>query len=285
VLEDIPAFAYFPPSYILDHLSVMVQLERMGISFKSARPNHEVEKQLNQTPTVAQVTLPNLRGFVFRGTATYLEGLVARISAPSLSTFHVGLFNQFFLTVPCLLEFIQTSENLRFTAVQIAFHALDVSLHGVTRGWDTPLTLRIRCGDLDWQVASAVQFFDTLSPILSIVEQVTFSYEEHNQSSEWHNNIDQRQWRELLRLFTSAKAIRVQDNLVSKIFHSLSCGDGEPPLELLPNLEEIAYSGGSDAWDTFEFRVFLNERQKADHPISLCLVDRSMFDEPKVHYV
>jgi hypothetical protein len=145
------------------------------------------------------------------------------------------------------------------------------------------LTLRIRCADLDWQAASAVQFFGTLSPILSIVEEVTFSYEEQKQPSEWHNNIDRRQWREPLRLFTSAKTIRVQDNLVGKILGSFPSDDGEPPLELLPNLEEVGYCGGSDTRDAFT--AFLDERQVADHPVSLRLMDRSMFDEPKVHYV
>jgi hypothetical protein len=131
--------------------------------------------------------------------------------------------------------------------------------------------LRIECRHLDWQVASAVQFFGTLSPILSVVEKVAFSYREHYQSSEWHNDVDRRQWRELLRPFTNAKEIHVQDGLVSKISRSLPSDDGEPPLELLPNLEEVGYTGGSDARDAFT--PFLNERQVAGHPVSLRSVD------------
>jgi hypothetical protein len=69
----------------------------------------------------------------------------------------------------------------------------------------------------------------------------------------------------------------VQDDLVEKIFRSLSSDDGEPPLKLLPNLEEVGYSGGSDIRDAFT--RFLNERQVAGHPISLRLVDPSIFDE------
>jgi hypothetical protein len=44
----------------------------------------------------------------------------------------------------------------------------------------------------------------------------------------------------------------------------------------VPNLEEVGYSGGSDVRDAFT--TFLNERQVAGHPISLRLVDPSMFD-------
>ena len=98
---------------------------------------------------------------------------------------------------------------------------------------------------------------------------------------EWQQrNIDRRQWRGLLRPFTNVKTIQVQDDLVGKLFHSLQSDDGEPPLELLPNLEEVGYSGESNARDAFT--TFLNERQVAGHPVSLRLVDRSMFDEPYV---
>jgi hypothetical protein len=276
-LLNIPASAYLPPSYILTRLSLMAQLERLFIGFKSPIPSRDVERQSRQT--LDTITLPNLRWFVFHGVSAYLEILVARISAPSLNTLHVYLCNQLSFPVPRLLQFMQTSQNLTFSAVQVAFGERAVSLHAIP--WkDPPLLLRIRCRHLDWQVASAAQFFGTLSPALSVVEKVAFSYQEHKQSSEWHNNVDRRQWRELLRPFTNAKTIRVQDDLVSKIFRSLPSVDGEPPLELLPNLEEVGYSGESDARDAIT--TFLNERQVAGHPVSLRLVDRSMFNKHRV---
>ena len=275
-LLDIPTSAYFPPSYILTRLSLMAQLEKLFISFQSPIPNGDVERQSCQTPDT--ITLPNLRWFVFNGVSAYLERLVAWISAPSLNIFQVDLFNQPSFSVPHLWRFMQTSENLTLSAVQVTFGAPSVSLHTVPGKWDCPLLLQIGCRHLDEQVASAVQFFGTLSPVLSVVEQVTFSYEEHKQSSESHNNVDRIQWRELLRPFTNAKAIHVQDDLVRKIFRSLPSDDGEPPLELLPNLEEVGYSGGSDAQDAFT--TFLNERQEAGYPVSLRLVDRSLFDIP-----
>jgi F-box-like len=275
-LLSIPASTYFPPSYILSRLSFMLQLERLVIEFCFPTPNRDVEYQLHQTPDIT--TLPNLRWFMFTGVSAYLEGLVARISAPSLSILHTNLFNQLPFTFPHLLQFMKTSENLRFTAVQVAFDAFSVSVCTVPWKWDTPLMLQIRCGHLDLQVASAAQLFDSLSPVLSVVEKVTFSYDELNRSSEWHNDADRSQWCELLRPFTNVKTIHVQDDLANKIFHSLPSDDGEPPLEVLPNLEEIGYSGGGDTRDAFT--RFLNERQASGHPVSLHLVDRSMFDMP-----
>jgi F-box-like len=278
LLLNIPASAYFPPSYLLTRLSLMLQLEKLVIRFHSPHPNRDVERRPRQILDV--ITLPSLRWFVFRGTTTYLEGLVARISAPSLSTIRVHLFNQLSFTFPRLLQFMQTSENLRFTAVQVTFGELSVSLNAVPSEWDimdVPLVLEIMCRHLDWQVASAVQLLRVLSPVLSVVEQVTFSYKKHNKSPEWHNDVDRRHWRELLRSFTNAKAIHVQDDVVDKILRSLPSDDGEPPLELLPNLEKVGYSGDSGALD-----AFLNERQVAGRPVSLHLVDPSMFEIPLI---
>jgi hypothetical protein len=266
-LIDTPASAYFPPSYILTRLSLMPQLERLTIEFDSDR---DVERQSRQIPDT--IILSNLCRFVFGGTATYLEGLVACISVPSLSILHLNLSSQLPFTVPRLCQFIQSSENLTFRAVQVTFGVLAFCLHAVPWKRDNPLTLYIAPGDFDRQVASAVQFFGTLSPVLSVVEQVVFS---SYRPSAWNNNVDRSQWRELFRPFSNAKILYLQGHLISR---SLQSDDEESPLNVLPNLKEIGYSGGSDARDAFI--TFLNERQVAGHPVSLRLVDRSMFDIP-----
>jgi hypothetical protein len=271
-LLNIPVSAY-PPSYILTLLSLMAKLERLSITFDS--PNRRVKWQSPQTPDM--ITLPNLRQFLYRGTTTYLECLVTRISVPSLGILRVNLFHHLlFSGCPHLCQFIQSSENLTIRAVQVTFHMNVVTLHVVPWKRDNPLMLQIRC---DHFHASAVQVFGTLSPVLSVVEQVAFSYDEHSDPPVWHKGVRRSQWRELLRPFTNVKVIYVQDLLISRIFHSLPSEDGEPPLELLPNLEEIGYSVGSDTRDVFT--KFLNERQVSGHPVSLRLVDRSMFHLPE----
>jgi hypothetical protein len=280
MLRDIPSSSYFPPSHLLSQISLMLQLEILAIDFRPSPPNRDIEMQLHNWQTPDMTTFPNLHWFAFAGVSAYLEALVARISAPSFNTLQVYLFDRLSDTVPRLLQFMQTSKSLTFGAVQVTFGALVVSLHAVPWKWDTPLMLEIECGGLDWQVESAVQLFGTLSPILSVVEKVAFSYEEHDPSSEWHNIVDPSQWCELLMSFTNVKTIHVQDDLVSKIFPSLSSDDGGQPLELLPNLVEVGYSGRSDARDAVT--TFIDERQVAGHPISLQLVDNSIFNEPWV---
>ena len=168
-------------------------------------------------------------------------------------------------------------------AVQVKFGAFGVTLHTVPWKRDTPLLFHITWGDFDWHIASAAEIFGSLSPILSVAEKVAFRYEESYQLPELYNDAIRRRWRELLRLFTNVNTIYVQDVLVRNVSRSLPSGDGEPPMEFLPNLEEIGYSGGSDARDAFT--TFLNERQVAGHPVSLRLVDTSMFDEHPTLYL
>jgi hypothetical protein len=271
-LLNIPASAYFPPSHILTRLSLMAQLKKLFIESPIPSRRGDVEMQLHQTPDMT--TLPNLRRFEFQGVSAYLEGLVAHITTPSLTVLQIYLFNQLFFTVPHLLQFVQASKNLRFTAVELALR--ESSVHVIADPWRASSPLQIIIDYLGWEpeVASPLLAFGTLSPLLSAVEQVTLRCEHHYTSLAWHNSLDRRQWRELLGPFINAKTIHVQGDLINKIFHSLPSDDGEPPLELLPNLEGVVYDGGCDAWDAFT--RFLKERQVAGHPIRLRLVDQGM---------
>ena len=272
-LLDIPPSAYFPPTYLLTRLSLMPQLESLVIYFYSPLPNRDVERQ----PIITHITLPNLRTFSFKGVSAYLECLLAPISAPVLSTLHIRLFSQLTFTVPHLLQFIDTSETLSFSTVHLAFRndVAELLTFPLERQRYYPFYVRIMCRHLDWQVSSAAHILDILQPVLSAVEELRLSHEEHNRSSEWHNEVDRTQWRQLLRPFSNLKTLYVQNELVGKIARSLPSDDGEPPLELLPNLKEVRYSGGDDTRDAFT--PFIDERQVAGRPVNLTMVDDSAF--------
>jgi hypothetical protein len=189
-----------------------------------------------------------------------------RTSAPSLTVLKVHFFNQLIFSVPRLLQFIQASENLIFHTVSILFEYRSVRLLGTTL-WELRLSMQFVCRHPDWQVASVVQIFDTLSPVLAGVEQLTLSHT-HNISSEWHNEVDRTQWRELLRPFSGVKTIWVGEELAEGFSRSLRSGDGEMPLEILPNLLELQCPDGYDD----AFTPFILERRAAGHPVRLVLV-------------
>jgi hypothetical protein len=97
-----------------------------------------------------------------------------------------------------------------------------------------------------------------------VVEHLTLQHEEHSQSSEEHNQVDRTEWRRLLGPFRNVKTLWIGDGLVEDLSRCLELGDGEPPLELVPELQELTYYGTGDA-----FTSFIDARQNTDRPISL----------------
>jgi hypothetical protein len=277
-LSDIPESAYFPPSYLLARLSVMLQLEILRIEFRSPPPNLDVERQPPHTPRITQVALPSLHRFVYLGVATYLDGLVDRIRAPSLNSLIVDLFKEPPVTVPHLLRFLQSSENLIFSAFKVAFKERSVKLDAVTQR-SPRLESHILCRDIDSQVASVVDILSVLSPVLSVVKKVTLTDNVVDRSPAWLDDVGRGQWRELLRPFINVKAIHVHKNLVEKIFHSLLPAEGEPPLELLPNLDEVRYFGGLQVVAQDAVSAFINARRVEGRLVSLHIVESSVIPD------
>jgi hypothetical protein len=122
---------------------------------------------------------------------------------------------------------------------------------------------------LDWQVASAAQVFHMLGAVFSAVEHLTLEYfpDRLSISSEWNNEADRTQWRELLGSFGSVKTLSVDNDLVGQISRALQPGEGESPTELLPELQELSYSAiGSSL---IVFTPFINARQNAGRPVTM----------------
>jgi hypothetical protein len=270
-LVRIPRSAYFPPGFLLTQLGLLPQLKILGIMFGSPVPNRDVIRQLSEIPTMTHVTLPNLHLFNFRGVSAYLEALLERITAPVLRSLIVVFSNYLTgaLTFPQLSQFLQTSENITFHTFKLTFRLGVVSLIASSHQENRrPLELWIECHHFNWQVVSAARILCALSPVLSVVENLTLRYEKHGLSSDWHNEVDRTQWRELLAPFNNVKTLRVQNELVGKLSRSLFSEDGEESLALLPNLQELQYSGGgSDVRDALT--PFINQRQTAGHPVRL----------------
>jgi hypothetical protein len=128
------------------------------------------------------------------------------------------------------------------------------------------LNMNVGCGHLDWQVASLAQIFCALRTALSTVEDITLESRGHNTSSEWRDEADRTQWRDLLRSFCNVKTLRVRIGLVDKLARCLQSDDGESPIELLPELKELSCSPlrGINA-----FTSFIDARCIAGRPVTL----------------
>jgi hypothetical protein len=260
--------AYLQPKVLLQWISIMPLLEALAISFTFPVPNRDVERQLTRTPITPHVTLPNLRLFSFQGVSAYLEAVVCRITTPRLEDLQIQFFQQLTFSIPRLVQFMETTENLRFDYATLDFSDMLVRVktnpHGIN---PSPFAVRVDCWHLDWQVSSMTQICNALSQVFSAAEHLTLRHEVHGQSSEEHNDVDRTEWRKLLRSFSSVKTLRIEDGLVEKLSRCLRLEDGKLPLELLPELQELTYSGSRDAGDAFT--SFIDTRQHAGRPVTL----------------
>ena len=273
LLMDHPS-AYFQPNILLQWISFMPQLENLEIVFTFPVPNRDVERQLTHTPITTHITLPNLRLFFFRGVIAYLEAVVCRITTPCLERLIIQLFKQLTFCVPRLVQFMNTTENLMFDKVEITFKDEYISVLMHFHGADTHSSMvSVDCWQLDWQVSSAVQISNGLSQAFSAVEHLTLRHEVHSQSPEEHNDVDRIEWRKLLRSFSNVKTLDVGDGLVEQASRCLRLENGELPLELLPELQELTYDGSEDA--SVAFTPFIDARQNAGRPVALFYRDPS----------
>ena len=263
--------AYFQPNVLLQWISFMPQLERLEIAFKFPVPNRDVERQLTHAPITTHITLPNLRLFWFQGVSTYSEAIVSWITAPRLEDLQIQFSKQLTFSVPRLPQFMNTIENLRLNDAVIRFQDKKMYVGMFIRETGDvsrcTFSVNVDCWHFDWQVSSAVQISNALSQLFSTVEHLTLEHEVHSLSSEEHNDVDRIMLRNLLRSFSNVKILRFEDGLVEGLSHCLRLEDGEPPLELLPELQELTYYGGRDIGNAFT--SFIDSRQNAGRPLTL----------------
>ena len=264
---------YFQPTVLLQSLSLMPQLEMLLIYFRFPVPNRDVEGQLMRTPITTHVTLPNLRSFSFQAISAYSEAALSRITAPRLERFQICYLKQLTFSVPELLQFMGRTNNLRFDRAKFYFVSERVYVEVYLPEAKTfAFSINVDCWHLDWQVSSVAQIFNTLSQMFSAVKHLTLGHKVHSRSSEDHNEVDRTEWRKLLRSFRNVKTLRIGDGLVSELSRCLPLEDGEHPMDLLPELQDIIYPGGTDADDAFT--SFVNARQNAGRSVTLTKSNR-----------
>jgi hypothetical protein len=257
-----------PPSTLLQWISFMPQLEMLMVASLPV-PNRDVKRQLVHSPITTHATLPNLRWFAFQGGSAYLEAVVSRITAPRLEKLSIEFFKQLTFSVPCFVQFMNTSEHLKFDSAKLEFSGkhIDVEFYSREEAKKNALSISVYCYHLDWQISSVAQISNSLSQIFSTVEYLTLKHEVHSQSSEEHNEVDRSEWHKLFRSFSNVKTLRIEGGLVKELSCCLQPGDGELPLELLPELQELTYSESGDTGDAFT--SFIDARQNAGRPVTL----------------
>ena len=260
--------AYFQPNVLHQWISFMPQLERLVIVFSFPVSGHDVERQLTHTPITTHITLPNLRLFWFEGASAYLEAFIYRIKTPRLKRLQIQFFNEPTFSISRLMQFMNTTEKLGDAMIVFKDDHVDMSMSS-HEAVPYIFSVTVDCSHFDQQVFSMAQICNALSQVLSAAERVILRDEAYGPSSEEHNDVDQIVWRNLFRSFSNVKTLHIEDGLVEELSRCLRLEDGELPLELLPELQELTYFGSRDTGDTFT--SFIDARQNAGRTVTLVL--------------
>ncbi|KAI9510341.1 hypothetical protein F5148DRAFT_599245 [Russula earlei] len=242
----------FRSNELLQRLSLMPQLETLGIQFHSYYTSSHVERDLLDVPITTHATLPNLRWFGFGGASAYLEALLPRITLPLLEKLQLNFPHEPTFSVSNLLQFMSTARNLRLNSIKFNFDdsGIEVTAYPHEGAKMYSFLMDIGCRYLELQVFSLAQIFDDLSPAFSTVEHLTLTYTQNDPSPEDYTEAEPSQWRKLLGSFRNLKTLVVANGLVGELSRCLRLDDGGLPLELLPDLKELSWVPGMDPLDS-----------------------------------
>jgi hypothetical protein len=266
----------FHPGVLLQQLSVVPQREARGNIFNHHPPSDDIDRQLLQRAIMRRVAL-YLRRFGFQGANIYLETFLSLVTIHHLERFQLYSSDQqlthFILRRRQLMSAVETP---RLETVTLTFLRDHSRVDACGNGEVTSYSLRMDLGSrhLDWQVACTAQVLHMLRMAFSVVERLNLKYDRHSISSEWNNEADRTQWRELLRTFGNVKFLYIESGLTGQLSRSLQPGEGESPMDLLPKLQKFSYSALEPSDNTFA--SFIEAHQKAGHLHTVIRYTRSL---------
>ena len=267
---------HLPPKDLLVSLALLSQLEILGVGFLPpvlSGDSLKWQELLHRpiTSHVRDVTLPNLRWFMFSGLSEYLEALLPHVTTPLLEGFRTLFVHQLNITIIRLHQITTVAAKHRFSCATLTIEEHSVSISVNPPKWKRMDTfyMKVDSRRIDLQLASLVQIVNELRTIFYAVEYLTLKYRKNSIASDRHNEANRAKWRELLRPFSSVKTLRLRmpKRLVVAFSHSLQLRDGESPMELLPELKELKYPENRVAGNTFS--SFADSRRNAGHPFAL----------------
>jgi hypothetical protein len=148
-----------------------------------------------------------------------------------------------------------TTERLIFSGFRIGFLGAVVVVHALPHEGAKvdAFYMHVSRQCLDWRVTcSMTQIFDTLDFAFSSIERLYVRSRERESSPEEDNDVDvdPTQWRILPGSFSNVEALLIDDGLILSLSLQ-SRDDGEPPLDLLPQLKnlKLVYSASGDVDD------------------------------------
>ena len=273
-LHDIPRTGYIPPEAMVAALTMLTMLEDLAIEFQSPAPRPDQIR----LPPITRTVLPALTSFDFYGVREYLEDFVERINAPRLHTIWTIYLNQLIdFEIPHLWRFIDHSEDLnqpRYCLVNFKDDVVSFSA-GPTTEWHIPesesyedfprqIDVKILCEGIDWQVSHLAQALNQISAATVLSHILHFSIDSESINRDPEDIMEDIEWMQLLRPFSSVQTLFVSKELAAHISRSLENTGSMMATEVLPALDMLCLE---DQPMTFAHK-FIAARWESGHPVT-----------------
>jgi hypothetical protein len=273
-LRRIPHSGYFSPEAMVIVLSASTRLEELELTFQSPRSRPDRERRRPPPPTRSVVRV--LTHFEFHGVSEYLEDLLARIDAPLLDLLDITFFHQVIFHTPQLAQFISRTPQLkaRDEARVIFYSRTAVVALSSPQIFHRYLELKIS-SMADWRLSSIAQICSSSLSLISSLERL-YVYEKEDLQSCWEDDIENVQWLELLRPFTTVKTLYLSREFAPRIGPALQELVGGRATEVLPALRSLFVEQLHRSRPVQEaIGEFVAARQLSGHPISISYWDRN----------
>ena len=287
ILSNIPQTGYISPEAMVVALATLTRLEDLRFIFRSpaSRPDRI------RLPPTTRTVLPTLTSLYFHGVREYLEDFVAQIYTPRLDFICIEYFNQLVdFEIPQLWQFIDHSgsEDLsRIMRCVVEFHDDSVSFGaGTTTNTPESESFEVfpRCMDVnilgkgvDWQVSHLAQALNQISTVLSNILHFAIGCTSIILEPD---EMDDIEWLELLRPFSSVQTLFVSKEFAGHISRSLEAIATAIATEVLPALDVLCLEGEPPS----SVHKFIAARSESGRPVTAVDTKRE-FEERLMSYL
>ena len=269
-LQKIPYSSSIPPEELVVCLSVMLNLKRFEIDFRSpyprSSPDHP-EQTIRRLVPPRRVIHYALTYFSFSGISEYMEDLVSQIDMPRLQQVNITFTNRVIFNTPRLYDFLPHPETLNaYNGAVMVFEEDAVYLKPNT----SPLTLGISCTGLHRQLPSMTRACDALLPLVSTLERLELVVGTLSGPSRKYY-LGNARWLPLLRQFKALEELYLANGLAPLVAPALQELAEESAPEVLPALRYLIIGWPQPSGPIREaIGKFVAARQLSTHPIAVC---------------
>lgn len=269
-LWRIPHSTYVPPKALVMCLSMMPDLKRFEVDFRSLSPQSRPDlpdQPIRCLPPLRRSVHHTLTHFSYSGISEHMEDLVSHIDMPRLEQVNITFVNRVIFNTPRLYDFLPRPETLNaYKGAVMVFEEDAVYLKPNT----SPLTLGISCPRLDGQLSSMIRACDPLLPLVSTLERLELVMGALP-GQRWKNYMGNARWLALLRQFKALEELYLANGLASLVAPALQELAGEGAPEVLPALRYLIIGWPRPSGPIRgAIGKFVAARQLSGRPVAVC---------------